>query len=186
MLSTLVALTAVSAVAIAADTKPVCVADRTKSNSTLGAGLSYACSRGGDNCTDINAGGKYYYPNNIYAHCDRAFEQYYEAHKAGGAASCDFGGAAYLTNCSTLCTKCAAKPQASTAALQDSLAFLCAKGKGVLGDRCAAIQPNGSHYLPNTLPSHFDWAANVYYQTYRCTNGAAACNFGGSAEIVKC
>eukprot|EP01062_Namystynia_karyoxenos_P072391 TRINITY_DN6851_c0_g1_i1.p1 TRINITY_DN6851_c0_g1~~TRINITY_DN6851_c0_g1_i1.p1 ORF type:complete len:212 (+),score=49.74 TRINITY_DN6851_c0_g1_i1:63-638(+) len=173
-----------------ADTVLVCIADRDASPDLLGAGLSFACSKGGVDCSKINTGGSNYYPNNIYAHCDWAFDQFYQADPK--PANCDFNGAATLVNCSTACTKCQATDKATEAELTSDMTYLCGSNgvllssSGVLGDRCDAIKPNGSAYKPNTLRDHVNWALNTYYQVYRCAQPDTACNFNGTAAVVPC
>eukprot|EP01065_Artemidia_motanka_P019986 TRINITY_DN2390_c0_g1_i1.p1 TRINITY_DN2390_c0_g1~~TRINITY_DN2390_c0_g1_i1.p1 ORF type:complete len:179 (+),score=63.76 TRINITY_DN2390_c0_g1_i1:76-612(+) len=163
--------------------KLTCVADRSKSSDVLGAGLSFACSLGKVNCTPINAGGADYYPNNIYAHCDYAFNQYYQNNPV--PSSCDFSGAAFLVNCSTDCTKCQTTNTSTAAQVAADLDFLCGKA-GVLGDRCDAIKPGGSAFMPNTTKAHADWAVNTYYQVYKCPQPKSSCDFNGTAQVVSC
>eukprot|EP01062_Namystynia_karyoxenos_P065992 TRINITY_DN60015_c0_g1_i1.p1 TRINITY_DN60015_c0_g1~~TRINITY_DN60015_c0_g1_i1.p1 ORF type:complete len:208 (+),score=90.11 TRINITY_DN60015_c0_g1_i1:82-624(+) len=174
---------ALAAAAVSADVKPVCVADRSKTPDQLGAALSYACSGGGVNCTDINPGGARYYPNNVYAHCDWAFDKYYQANPV--PASCSFSGTAFLVNCSTACTKCQTNANATDTELTTDLDYLCGKGN-ILGDLCAAIHINGSAYQPNTLRDHANWAVNEYYQVYRCPQPQSSCDFNASAHIASC
>jgi len=55
------------------------------------------CSAGLVDCTPINPGGAHFEPDTIYAHCDWAFDQYYQANKdIQGVAACDFSGSAEL------------------------------------------------------------------------------------------
>jgi hypothetical protein len=51
-------------------------------------------------------------------------------------------------------------------------------------ENCAPINPGGSHYYPNTLKDHCNWAFNTYYLANRLGGGSGACNFGGSAILV--
>jgi len=73
---------------------------------------------------------------------------------------------------------CQASPTAKPAALQSALQWVC----GV--EDCSPINPGGSHYLPNTLVDHCNWAFNQYYVANRLKQGGSACNFGGSAVIA--
>lgn len=73
---------------------------------------------------------------------------------------------------------CTAKQGVSEAVLQTSIDFAC----GVGGVNCTAIQPNGTCFLPDTRYSHASWAIDAFYAN--STNGIAACNFQGAAEIT--
>lgn len=73
---------------------------------------------------------------------------------------------------------CIAKQGVSENVLQPSIDFAC----GVGGVNCAPIQANGSCFLPDTRFSHASWAMNAFY--VNSTNGLAACNFQGAAQIT--
>ncbi|CAI9089040.1 OLC1v1023532C1 [Oldenlandia corymbosa var. corymbosa] len=69
---------------------------------------------------------------------------------------------------------CIASPSASPMALQVALDYACGYG----GADCAAIQPGGNCYNPNTVNHHASYAFNSYYQKNPVPN---SCNFGGTA-----
>jgi len=75
---------------------------------------------------------------------------------------------------------CNAMSSATDAQLIAALSWVCGAG----GLNCGPINPGGSNYYPNTPQAHADWAFNAYYLLYRTTQGPAACNFGGIAQIV--
>eukprot|EP01063_Lacrimia_lanifica_P011218 TRINITY_DN18025_c0_g1_i1.p1 TRINITY_DN18025_c0_g1~~TRINITY_DN18025_c0_g1_i1.p1 ORF type:complete len:534 (+),score=166.27 TRINITY_DN18025_c0_g1_i1:52-1653(+) len=162
-------------------TKQVCVADRSHPDA-VGGGLSWACGEGGVDCTPINDGGALYYPNSIYAHGDYAFDTYYQAHSSGGAASCAFGGGAYLVNCIDAGETCRAQAGAGDDALAKNLASICSDD--AFAARCDPIRPGGAHFFPNATRDHASWAMNLFYQTYRCAQPDTACDWGGTGEVV--
>jgi len=49
---------------------------------------------------------------------------------------------------------------------------------------CSPINPGGSFFEPNNVVAHSTWAYNTYYKARRGDQGTAACNFGGTAELV--
>ncbi|KAJ1441410.1 X8 domain [Sesbania bispinosa] len=73
---------------------------------------------------------------------------------------------------------CIASPSASQIALQVALDYACGYG----GTDCAAIQPGGSCYNPNSIHDHASYAFNKYYQKNPVPN---SCNFGGTAVITS-
>jgi hypothetical protein len=75
----------------------VCRAIPTANESQLGAALSWVCNPSILDCSPIQPGGKYYYPNTLLDHCNWAFDAYYQIHKdSQGAGACYFGGVAHL------------------------------------------------------------------------------------------
>ncbi|XP_009127719.1 PLASMODESMATA CALLOSE-BINDING PROTEIN 4 [Brassica rapa] len=58
--------------------------------------IDYACGAGAD-CTQIQLNGACYQPNTIKNHCDVAVNSYYQK-KASSGATCDFNGAAVISN----------------------------------------------------------------------------------------
>jgi len=73
---------------------------------------------------------------------------------------------------------CQTNPTAKPADLQTALGWVC----GV--QDCSPINPGGSHYQPNTLKDHCDWAFNHYYETNRLQQGSGACSFSGNAILA--
>ena len=69
---------------------------------------------------------------------------------------------------------CVASQSASQTALQVALDYACGYG----GTDCAAIQPGGGCYNPNTVRSHASYAFNSYFQKNPVPS---SCNFGGTA-----
>ncbi len=64
--------------------------------------------------------------------------------------------------------------------MQTSIDFAC----GDMGKvDCAAIQANGTCYLPDTRYSHASYAMNEFY--VNSTDPASACNFQGAARVVS-
>lgn len=82
------------------------------------------------------------------------------------------------TSCAQKDFVCVAKRSASTQQLEGALSWVC--GNAI---DCSPISEGGSNFEPNTLLDHCDWAFNTYYQKNK-NQGEAACNFGGSAELV--
>lgn len=76
-------------------------------------------------------------------------------------------------------TWCVALAGASQADLQNALDWACGLG---MAD-CTPIQKGGPCFEPNTLVSHASFAFNNYYQANG--NSDIACNFGGTATLIK-
>ncbi|GAB2297577.1 hypothetical protein Dimus_031672 [Dionaea muscipula] len=76
-------------------------------------------------------------------------------------------------------TWCVGLTGASMADLQNGLDWAC--GPGMVD--CGPIRAGGSCYVPDTLLSHASYAFNSYFQ--QNGNSDIACNFGGTAVIVK-
>lgn len=66
------------------------------SDDILQSAIDYACAQGAD-CNPIKQNGQCYNPNSVRNHCSYAVNSYYQK-KAASGATCDFGGAATLTN----------------------------------------------------------------------------------------
>ncbi|XP_068661428.1 glucan endo-1,3-beta-glucosidase 3-like [Aristolochia californica] len=73
-----------------------CVAKMGAMDTALQMALDYACGIGGADCSAIQQGGPCYTPNSFHDHASYAFNNYYQ--KNPTPTSCDFGGAAMLTN----------------------------------------------------------------------------------------
>ncbi|MCO5567841.1 hypothetical protein L7F22_021537 [Adiantum nelumboides] len=74
-----------------------CIAKPGVSNSSLIAGLNWACGQGKTNCTPIQEGQPCYQPNTFQNHASYAYNSYF--HDSGGSsASCIFNGTAVTTN----------------------------------------------------------------------------------------
>ncbi|KAL3814609.1 hypothetical protein ACJIZ3_015877 [Penstemon smallii] len=73
-----------------------CVAKSGVPETTIQSALDYACGIGGADCASIQQGAGCYNPNTLQNHASYAFNSYYQ--KNSGPTSCDFGGAAALTN----------------------------------------------------------------------------------------
>ncbi|KAL6552325.1 hypothetical protein OROHE_007689 [Orobanche hederae] len=72
-----------------------CVANNGFPAASLQGALDYACGNGAD-CAAIQPRGNCYYPDTVQDHASYAFNSYYHTHP--NKTSCDFGGAAVLTN----------------------------------------------------------------------------------------
>ncbi|XVF60742.1 hypothetical protein PTKIN_Ptkin08bG0072500 [Pterospermum kingtungense] len=73
---------------------------------------------------------------------------------------------------------CVASQSASQAALQVALDYACGYG----GADCAAIQPGGGCYNPNTVRAHASYTFNCYFQKNPVPS---SCNFGGTAVTTN-
>jgi len=73
---------------------------------------------------------------------------------------------------------CQVNPSATPQALQAALSWVC----GV--EDCSPINPGGSHYFPNTLKDHCNWAFDTYYINQRLSQGSYACDFAGAAVLA--
>ncbi|KAL1218480.1 PLASMODESMATA CALLOSE-BINDING PROTEIN 4 [Cardamine amara subsp. amara] len=58
--------------------------------------IDYACGAGAD-CSQIQTNGACFQPNTVKSHCDVAVNSYYQK-KAASGATCEFNGAAILSN----------------------------------------------------------------------------------------
>ncbi|XP_039053554.1 major pollen allergen Ole e 10-like [Hibiscus syriacus] len=73
---------------------------------------------------------------------------------------------------------CVASQSASQSALQVGLDYACGYG----GADCAAIQPGGGCYNPNTIHAHASYAFNSYFGKNPVPS---SCNFGGAAVTTS-
>lgn len=73
-----------------------CVCRPTASPNMMQKAIDFACGAGAD-CNPIRPNGQCYNPNSITSHCSYAVNSYYQKNAAKGA-TCDFSGAATLTN----------------------------------------------------------------------------------------
>jgi len=71
----------------------VCNAKPTASDAALAAAIGWVCDPTHLDCTPINPGGQFFYPNTLLDHCNWAFNAYYRRYRVSqGTAACDFGG----------------------------------------------------------------------------------------------
>ncbi|KAG9447525.1 hypothetical protein H6P81_013653 [Aristolochia fimbriata] len=73
-----------------------CIASQSASQTALQVALDYACGYGGADCSAIQDGGSCYNPNTVRDHASYAFNDYYQKNPV--PTSCNFGGAAVITN----------------------------------------------------------------------------------------
>lgn len=73
-----------------------CVASPSASQTALQVALDYACGYGGVDCSAIQKGGSCFNPDTVRDHASYAFNSYYQKNPV--RTSCDFGGAATITN----------------------------------------------------------------------------------------
>uniref|UniRef100_A0ACD5ZNA1 Uncharacterized protein n=1 Tax=Avena sativa TaxID=4498 RepID=A0ACD5ZNA1_AVESA len=161
---------------------------------TVLAGLNYACGKGGSaTCAAIQPGGACFEPNTLDAHASYAFNSYWQKFKKTGA-TCSFNGVAETTtkdpshgSCKfstssdqtvkgKWCVLDSGKPVNETA-VEASLNYACGQGGKAT---CAAIQPGGACFEPNTLDAHASYAFNSYWQKFKKTG--ATCSFNGLAK----
>jgi len=76
----------------------VCHSKHTEDPNALAAALGWTCSNDGKvNCAPINPGGENFFPDTLTAHCDWAFNTYYQTHRfSQGIDACGFSGLAEL------------------------------------------------------------------------------------------
>lgn len=74
-----------------------CIAKPGISNSSLSAGINWACGQGKANCTLIQQGQACFQPNTFQNHASYAYNSYFHDN-GGSAASCNFNGTAVTTN----------------------------------------------------------------------------------------
>ncbi|KAL6517863.1 hypothetical protein OROMI_033564 [Orobanche minor] len=72
---------------------------------------------------------------------------------------------------------CVANNKLPAASLQGALDYACGNGAD-----CAAIQPRGNCYYPDTVQDHASYAFNSYYQTHP---NETSCRFGGAAVVTN-
>ncbi|KAM0875370.1 hypothetical protein ACQ4PT_036836 [Festuca glaucescens] len=147
-------------------------------------------------CAPLHAGAQCHSPDTLVAHCSYAANSYFHRiSQADEDATCDFGGAAALSEIdpsSETCTYpasttddgttasppaaswCVCKPGLSDAALQGTLDYACGHGAD-----CDALRPEGQCHDPDTLLAHCSYAANSYFQSSK----DAACDFAGTATL---
>jgi len=75
---------------------------------------------------------------------------------------------------------CHPKPGVPDSQLIEALTWVC----NPIHLDCGPIAPGGDHHFPNTPQDHSKWAFNAYYRLNRYTQGPAACNFNGLAQLV--
>lgn len=73
-----------------------CVASQTAARLALQMALDYACGHGGADCSEIQSGGRCFYPNTLHDHASYAFNNYYQKNPIPN--SCNFGGTAIVTS----------------------------------------------------------------------------------------
>jgi len=83
-----------------------------------------------------------------------------------------------------ICTEpdwiCNIKPGLNDDSLGEQLQWVCQPERL----DCTPINPNGPYFKPNTVQNHCNWAFNAYYQANRISQGIAACDFNGTAQLV--
>ncbi|XP_047044877.1 probable glucan endo-1,3-beta-glucosidase A6 [Lolium rigidum] len=170
---------------VLATTKPV-------NETAVEAGLNYACGQGGAaTCAAIQPGGTCFEPNTLDAHASYAFNAYWQQFKKTGA-TCSFNGLAETTTNDPSHGSCKFPTSSdetvkgewcvleigsgnavNETAVEAGMNYACGKAT------CAAIQPGGACYEPNTLDSHASYAFNSYWQQFK--NTGATCSFNGLA-----
>lgn len=73
---------------------------------------------------------------------------------------------------------CVAKPSVPSEKLQEAMDYACGAG----GADCAAIKPNGSCYVPDSVVAHASYAFNSYWQKNKKIGGM--CGFQGTAMLI--
>jgi len=171
-----------------------CVADEQcrpmplKSPDSLGYALGVICNPAYMDCTPVNPGGKYEFPNDIYAHAGWAFQAYHALHGKGNPKFCtgELAGAnppaipnhvADIFQCN-VSSKCQLKPGVSDADASGIIGYM----RPQLGLLCAPIDTG---ILMNaTVQVKASYVMNIHYQPEACNNGKEACDFSGNGEIV--
>ncbi|PNT68470.1 probable glucan endo-1,3-beta-glucosidase A6 [Brachypodium distachyon] len=174
-----------------------CVLLPGKDEKAVAAALNYACGQGSGTCAAIQPGAVCFEPNTLDAHASYAFNSYWQQFRKSGA-SCSFNGLATTTTTDPshgsckfpsspatppppppppveLGVWCVLAPGKDEKAVEAALNYACGQGQGT----CAAIQPGGACFEPNTLDAHASYAFNSYWQQFRKTGGS--CSFNGLA-----
>nr|GEW64556.1 glucan endo-1,3-beta-glucosidase 12 [Tanacetum cinerariifolium] len=73
---------------------------------------------------------------------------------------------------------CVAKPSVPSEKLQEAMDYACGAGAA----DCAAIRPNGSCYVPDSVVAHASYAFNSYWQKNKKNGGM--CGFQGTAMLI--
>ena len=73
---------------------------------------------------------------------------------------------------------CIAKPSVDEVTLMGNIVYACGEG----GVNCAAIQPGGACFKPNSLTAHASFIMNLYYQ--RNQRNWWTCHFNNTGLVV--
>ncbi|MED6217919.1 hypothetical protein PIB30_022058 [Stylosanthes scabra] len=126
-----------------------CIASPSASQTSLQVALDYACGYGGDDCSAIQPGGICYIPNTIQQHASYAFNKYYLRNPVPN--SCNFGGAAIITNTNPSTTTC---QYPSTSTSSSVLNTTNSIGANVFGSVPVPTNPSPSSASPPEAYSH--------------------------------
>ncbi|XP_076903450.1 PLASMODESMATA CALLOSE-BINDING PROTEIN 2-like [Bidens hawaiensis] len=95
-----------------------CICKKGVNDKVLQMAIDYACGNGAD-CTQTHQGGRCYNPDTVIDHCNYAVNSYFQA-KGQAPGSCDFNGAAMVTNSDPSSNGCSFPSSASGTTVTNS------------------------------------------------------------------
>ncbi|KAL3635153.1 hypothetical protein CASFOL_019700 [Castilleja foliolosa] len=129
-----------------------CVAKSGAPVTAIQSALDYACGIGGADCSTIQQGANCYNPNSLQNHASYAFNSYYQKNPV--QTSCDFGGAAMITNVNPSSGSCIFPTGSSSSSASPTTAspFTTTPMPTPTTESSSGAMPAGS-FNPPTIPN---------------------------------